>query len=358
MRTCRRFSGFVKAFVFVLFFSLVGHTQTTRINFDVDAHGHPIIADHLFIDSTPLTTEYSSLGVTFAGDVGNNGGSIIDDESWLISAASGRNFLAFNRLDTDNAIGGQPIGPETLLFSRPISSATILAYGSRDVVPIGPEVGTFLMEAFSNEVLVDTATATHEHSSYAELGVFDERGIDKIVLTEISGIHAYVYDDLTFTIAVPASLPGDFDTNGVLDLFDMDDLLVRVAAGENPVEYDLNNDTIVDSHDIQAWVKDIAMTWIGDVNLDGRFGSGDLIEVFKAGQFEDTVVRNSDWATGDWNGDLEFDTSDLVFAFQDGGYENGPRNSVHPVPEPSSSMFLILGLIGCVASRNIIVQRQ
>ncbi len=39
-----------------------------------------------------------------------------------------------------------------------------------------------------------------------------------------------------------------------------------------------------------------------------------------AGQYEDATPGNSTWETGDWNGDGDFDTSDLVAAFQAGNY--------------------------------------
>jgi hypothetical protein len=59
---------------------------------------------------------------------------------------------------------------------------------------------------------------------------------------------------------------------------------------------------------------------LGDANLDGRFNSSDLVQVFAAGQYEDALAGNSTWSTGDWNGDGEFTTSDLVLAFQVGQY--------------------------------------
>ena len=33
----------------------------------------------------------------------------------------------------------------------------------------------------------------------------------------------------------------------------------------------------------------------------------DLIDIFQAGEYEDGVVSNSTWSTGDWNGNAEFD---------------------------------------------------
>lgn len=37
--------------------------------------------------------------------------------------------------------------------------------------------------------------------------------------------------------------------------------------------------------------------------------------------FEDGRVRNSTFEQGDWNGDAEFDSRDLIYAFQAGTYE-------------------------------------
>ena len=60
---------------------------------------------------------------------------------------------------------------------------------------------------------------------------------------------------------------------------------------------------------------------IGDVNQDGSFDSADLVSVFAAGQFEDSLVGNSIFDTGDWNGDGEFDSADLVSALAAGHYQ-------------------------------------
>lgn len=53
----------------------------------------------------------------------------------------------------------------------------------------------------------------------------------------------------------------------------------------------------------------------GDANLDGLFSSADLVQIFAAGGYEDDQPNNSQWTTGDWNGDQEFTTADLVLAF-------------------------------------------
>jgi len=67
--------------------------------------------------------------------------------------------------------------------------------------------------------------------------------------------------------------------------------------------------------------------------------------IFAAGEYEDGISLNSTWGTGDWDGDGDSTTSDLVPAFQDGGYEQGPRLEANAVPEPTASASLLAGLI-------------
>jgi hypothetical protein len=56
----------------------------------------------------------------------------------------------------------------------------------------------------------------------------------------------------------------------------------------------------------------------GDVNGDLVFDSSDLVAVFAAGQYEDEQPDNSTFETGDWNGDGDFTSADFVLAFQYG----------------------------------------
>jgi hypothetical protein len=53
------------------------------------------------------------------------------------------------------------------------------------------------------------------------------------------------------------------------------------------------------------------------------------------------------WVEGDWNGDMVFDSGDLVFAFQDGGYVAAAAPTV---PEPSSLVLTWLGILAGVGA--------
>ncbi len=109
--------------------------------------------------------------------------------------------------------------------------------------------------------------------------------------------------------------PGQADLMGAA-------LIDRVAAdirfGRSRA--DLNSDGKLDERDLQYLVHDLLETRFGDANLDRRFDSSDLVQVFIQGEYEDHLTGNSTWAEGDWNGDGEFSSEDLVLAMQDGGY--------------------------------------
>ncbi len=142
--------------------------------------------------------------------------------------------------------------------------------------------------------------------------------------------------------------PGDYNDNGELDAGDLDPQAQAIAGGQNPTEFDLNGDGVVDfAGDRIAWLHDLKVTYVGDADLDGLFDSQDFVTVFVAGKYE--TGEQATWGEGDWNADLFFDTGDFVAAFVDGGYEAGAfPGAVQAVPEPSSIGLLLLGLLGLI----------
>ncbi len=135
-----------------------------------------------------------------------------------------------------------------------------------------------------------------------------------------------------------ASLPGDFNHNGVLDSTDINQLTTESAIGTNDPRYDLNEDQAVDAADVTVWVKNLKKSWMGDANLDGEFNSSDFVQVFTVGKYEQNQATT--WTEGDWDANGLFNTGDFVLAFQDGGYEQGARPVNAAVPEPSSWWLL------------------
>ncbi|MEZ6119017.1 MAG: spondin domain-containing protein [Pirellulaceae bacterium] len=140
---------------------------------------------------------------------------------------------------------------------------------------------------------------------------------------------------------------GDFDQDQQVTAADIDLLSAQIMAGTNDDQFDLSQDGAIDQDDRLIWIQQAAATSVGDSNLDGRFDSSDLVNVFQFGQYEDMFESNSTWSSGDWTGDAEFDSADLVFAFQNGGFEQTANIAVQTVPEPNQvgAGFFTSGLI-------------
>ncbi|MEZ6119514.1 MAG: DUF6174 domain-containing protein [Pirellulaceae bacterium] len=152
----------------------------------------------------------------------------------------------------------------------------------------------------------------------------------------------YVTSLLSADLDVPAC---DF-TNDIACAAPVIDLL-REANGWFDSFLDFNEDFVVDSVDREFLVQEVLQTNYGDSNLDGAFNSSDFVQVFRSGEFEDSITANSSWSTGDWNGDFEFSSSDLVKAFQAGGYQSDSTGETRPVPEPNLPRiaWLSLGIV-------------
>jgi hypothetical protein len=105
---------------------------------------------------------------------------------------------------------------------------------------------------------------------------------------------------------------------------DIDRLMAAIRANDG--SFDLTGDGRINLDDLQYMVKIRARTFFGDANLDGRFDSADLVQVFQRGHYENRQSPIVGWGEGDWNADGRFDSSDLVAAFQDGGYLRSARH--------------------------------
>ena len=146
----------------------------------------------------------------------------------------------------------------------------------------------------------------------------------------------------------------------------LDKLRMDVArAGQIPpdtIDKDTALVTILDSLSITQFKGRLESGYGAKISDEYLFGESTtltkLVEVVKLGYAPDDVgmdqANNSTWSEGDWNCDEEFDTSDIVAAFTDGGYELGGRLAVNAVPEPASCLTLIVGLIGIAVRRRCV----
>ncbi len=117
-----------------------------------------------------------------------------------------------------------------------------------------------------------------------------------------------------------ATEPADFNQDGFVDIQDLDLACEAVIQGETASQFDLDQSGTVDHQDVQFLVGSVLESVTGDVNLDGRFDSADLISVFQTGRYEAGNDGATFWSAGDWNCDGQFDSGDLIEAFQQGAY--------------------------------------
>lgn len=169
--------------------------------------------------------------------------------------------------------------------------------------------------------------------------------IDNVILDGVA--QSYGYEVSVFDPSQAPQIRGDFNGDGRLTAVDIDELSRQVRTGTNDVTFDLTADGKVDQDDRVVWVEDVKQTYFGDANLDGVFGTSDLVDVFVAAKYERPGVTAT-WSTGDWDGDAYFTSADFVLSFVSGCYENScgprPRPSLF-VPEPSSAIGLLLSMI-------------
>ena len=88
----------------------------------------------------------------------------------------------------------------------------------------------------------------------------------------------------------------------------------------------------------------------GDADQDLDFDQLDLVQVQVAAKY--LTGQPATWGEGDWDGSGMFDSSDMVAAFADGGYEKGPQPPAVAVPEPTSGILLLGSLIFIATCRR------
>jgi hypothetical protein len=123
---------------------------------------------------------------------------------------------------------------------------------------------------------------------------------------------------------------GDFDRDTVISAADIDFLTHHLSASINNADLDFDRDNDVDSADLEEFVNLVLRTHLGDANLDGIFDSTDVVDVLSVGEYEESTSDNSGWADGDWDGNQDFGSSDLIIALADGGYM-GLASDARPV---------------------------
>lgn len=110
----------------------------------------------------------------------------------------------------------------------------------------------------------------------------------------------------------------DVNRSGECTSSDIDVLSKALRENSKDSSYDLNLDGMVNHLDREYLVRNLFHSFPGDTNLNGILETRDIIQALQSGEFEDQIPHNSTWDEGDWNGDGDFETGDLIMTFQEG----------------------------------------
>jgi hypothetical protein len=156
------------------------------------------------------------------------------------------------------------------------------------------------------------------------------------------------------TIPNASTVDGDFNNDNLWNCSDINALTAAISSGSTDLSFDMNGDNAITFADVTAatvgWLavgganNPVATGGdpflIGDANLDGTVDGQDFI-VWNTHKF----TSNNAWCSGNFNGDLVVDGQDFIawntFKFQS-------SDSVAAVPEPTSALALLLGMLAGV----------
>ena len=130
----------------------------------------------------------------------------------------------------------------------------------------------------------------------------------------------------------------DFNSDGRLDVLDIDALVYAIANESSNSQYDLNNDNVLDLQDRDEWLAIAGdRNWtpgfvypLGDANLDTVVTVSDW-NLWNQNKFTEVAA----WSHGDFNADGFIDASDLNI------WNSHKFNANSVVPEPSIRVFLL-----------------
>ncbi len=146
-------------------------------------------------------------------------------------------------------------------------------------------------------------------------------------------------------LLTPDTLPCDFDANGACDISDIDELVAHIAGGGSDPLFDVNNDTIVDTLDIDEWrtvaaaENGFASPYLpGDADLNGTVGASDLNALAVSWQ-QDIAL----WSAGDFTANGSVGSDDLNVLALNWQESNAAAAAV---PEPATlSLWLIASVM-------------
>ena len=173
-------------------------------------------------------------------------------------------------------------------------------------------------------------------------GTFDSLSIVTPDQLKLSAELQYT-SNAVFLHITEASLFGDFNGDLLVDCHDIDALVAELAAGGTAAEFDLNGDASVDAADLDLWLAEAgnfnvgAAYRYGDATLDGVVDVSDF-NVWNDHRFS----AGTGWCSGDFTADGWVDVGD--FNVWNGNKFGAAAIQAAAVPEPEFALARFLSL--------------
>ncbi len=199
--------------------------------------------------------------------------------------------------------------------------------------------GNLLIGGYSSQVsIIMNAAANATTLSAADINMVFESEI----FAAFNGL------DVALSGGSSSGPDADFNDDGEFDCDDVDALVAEIVNATNSAAFDLNQDSLVDTADLDVWLTDAGTANVGgaylpgDADLNGNVDGLDFL-VWNAHKF----TASAAWCDGDFTANGVVDGLDFLVwngsKFQSSGGST--------VPEPSSLALVALGAVALLTRR-------
>ena len=303
---------------------LGGWIVTVREDANTDVSGTSYKADNNGFQF--LYVPYSAPGLI---------GGYVDGEDGLLISGAGQNRFSLERSENG--------GEYALSIFDNDGQAKLTGDDGMLILSVAAQVPG------DNSALADRTFLSYEYDGVSGDFVIQSREVGdedgsvfghELPLRDTNFYFAYV----DFEDPLRLSVACDFDGDGICDVTDIDDLVLRISAGDADPTYDLDGDGLVTVADLEQWRSTAGgfnlgagrVYLAGDANLDGTVNAADLNAVALGWQQAVTT-----WSGGNFTADGIVDSQDLNVLALNWQASAAPRTA-SVVPEPAGITLAII----------------